>query len=112
MAGVIITESDNVPTKKIVAVLGNVSAKVLCWSRESPEKCFDELSKIAGTMGADAVINVVYHKAGILGWHGTCTGIAVKLEDLDISFCPNCNKELPKGNLMFCPFCGNSLKSQ
>ena len=25
--------------------------------------------------------------------------------------CPNCKKELPKGNLVFCPFCGNSLKS-
>jgi uncharacterized protein YbjQ (UPF0145 family) len=109
MAGVIITESDNVPTKKIVAVLGNVTAKALMWSRESPEKCYEELRKIAGSMGADAVINVVYHKAGNLGFHGYATGLAVKLEDLDISLCPNCNKELPKGKLAFCPFCGKSL---
>ena len=25
--------------------------------------------------------------------------------------CPNCNKELPRGNFEFCPFCGKSLKS-
>jgi len=25
--------------------------------------------------------------------------------------CPKCGKEFPRGNLEFCPFCGNSLKT-
>jgi hypothetical protein len=24
--------------------------------------------------------------------------------------CPTCGKEIPKGNFVFCPFCGNSLR--
>ena len=27
-----------------------------------------------------------------------------------VNKCSQCGKELPKGNFMFCPFCGNSLK--
>ena len=35
-----------------------------------------------------------------------------ELENIATSFsnCPNCKKEMPKGNFEFCPFCGNSLK--
>jgi hypothetical protein len=35
-----------------------------------------------------------------------------QLEKIATSFsnCPNCKKEIPKGNFEFCPFCGNSLK--
>lgn len=35
-----------------------------------------------------------------------------ELENIATSFsnCLNCKKEIPKGNLAFCPFCGNPLK--
>ena len=29
---------------------------------------------------------------------------------IQIATCPNCGKELPKGNFELCPFCGKSLR--
>ncbi len=109
MDRIIVSKSDRIPTKKIVAVLGNVSAKKAMWFSESPEKCFKELKKKAEMMGADGIINVTYEPCGALGTHGSCYGIAVKLEDANRQSCPKCNKELPSGNFTFCPHCGSSL---
>jgi len=109
MGGILISKSDSIPTKKIVAVLGNVSAKKVMWFSESPEKCFEELKKKAEMMGADGIINVTYEPSGLFGVSGTCHGLAVKLEDADRQTCPKCNKELPSGNYTYCPHCGSSL---
>jgi len=109
MVGIIISKSDRIPTKKIVAVLGNVSAKKVTWISESSEKCFEELKKKAEMMGADGIINVTYEPSGFGGTHGSCHGIAVKLADVEIQTCQKCNKELPSGNYKYCPHCGASL---
>ncbi len=109
MVDILISKSDSIPTKKIVAVLGNVSAKKAMWFSESPEKCFEELKKKAEEMGADGIINVTYEPSGLAGVSGSCYGIAVKLADSEIQTCPKCNKELPSGNYTYCPHCGSSL---
>jgi len=62
-------------------VIGNVSAKKLAWVSEPVDKCFEELKKKAEDIGADAIINATYESAGTFGWHGTCRGLAVKVED-------------------------------
>ena len=108
MGDVIITPSDNIPTKKIVAVLGNVSARKFVMFNERPEKCFEELKKKAAAMGADAVINVIYRKPGLLENSANCNGLAVTLEDDVKKLCPKCKKELPDDKFPFCPHCGSS----
>jgi ribosomal protein S27AE len=109
MGDILISKSDSIPTKKTVAVLGNVSAKKAMWASERPDKCFEELKKKAEKMGADGIINVTYEPSGVGGFYGTCHGLAVKLEDADRQECPKCNKELPSGKYKFCPHCGSSL---
>ena len=108
MSAVIITTSDKIPGKRIVKVLGNVYAKKAEWFSPEPNKCFEELKKKAKLMGANAVINVVYTSAGALGYSGSCSGIAVKLEDYPQKMCPKCKKELPE-DYSFCPYCGAPL---
>ena len=78
---VLVSESDSIPTKKIVAVIGNVSARKLAWVSEVKNSCIEDLKRQADDMGANAIINVTYEKAGILGWHGTARGLAVKVEE-------------------------------
>ena len=106
---IIVTERDDVPTKKIVEVLGKISAVTPAPMGERPEKCYQILRSKAEKMGADAVINVIYSRAG--NWRPTCSasGLAVKLADLDRNLCPRCSRELPKGDILFCPFCGTRL---
>jgi uncharacterized protein YbjQ (UPF0145 family) len=106
---ILISKSDNIPTKKIVAVLGNVSARKVMWTSENPEKCFKELKKKAEKMGADGIINVTYEPSGLGGVSASCHGLAVKLADADRQKCPKCKKELPLGNYTYCPHCGSSL---
>jgi len=88
MGDILISTSDSIPTKKIVAVLGNVSAKKTMWFSESPEKCFEELKKKAEKMGADGIINVTYEPSGLGGISGSCHGLAVKLADVDRQHMP------------------------
>lgn len=109
MVGIIVTQSDTIPTKKVVKILGNVSVKKVVWVSESPERCYEELKKKAEMMGADAIINVSYHSGGTFGIHESCSGIAVKLEDDELNMCPKCNKKMPEGNFSFCPHCGTSV---
>ena len=78
---VLISTSDSIPTKKIVSLIGEVSAKKVMYMGENPEKCFEELKKKAREMGANAVINVVYYPSGSHGLHGTAKGLAVKVEN-------------------------------
>jgi len=108
MVNILVSKSDGIPTKKIVTVLGNISAKKLMWWSESPEECFEELKKKAEKMGADGSINVAYVPSG-LGFSASCHGLAVKLADAEIHTCTKCNKELPSGNYTYCPHCGSSL---
>jgi rRNA maturation endonuclease Nob1 len=44
--------------------------------------------------------------------NGTKKELMSELENMGtkVSTCPNCQKQLPKGNFEFCPFCGTSLK--
>jgi len=79
---ILVFESDNIPTKKIVAVIGNVSSKKVMWLGDRPDKCIEELKKKAEEIGANAIINFTYQSAGALGIYGTCRGLAVKVEDL------------------------------
>jgi uncharacterized protein YbjQ (UPF0145 family) len=109
MGEIIITTSDKVPKKRIVKVLGNVYAQKAEWFSPKPNECFEELKKKAKLMGADAVINAVYTSSGTFGVHGSCSGIAVKLEDSPQNLCPKCKKELPEGSYSFCPHCGASV---
>lgn len=112
---IIVTSSDKIPTKRIVKVLGTVHAKKAMWISENPELCYEELKKVAGRMGADAVINVVYCPSGH-GAYGSCNGIAVKLEEDSTVRGTEANasntqvvreKEIIKEVVMIpCPYCG------
>jgi uncharacterized protein YbjQ (UPF0145 family) len=108
MVDIIVTESETIPSKKVVEILGNVSVKKVMWLIEDPEKLFQELRKQARVLGADAVISVVYRPLSS-GIAAQATGIAVKLANESAPKCNNCNKELPEGNIAFCPHCGSSL---
>lgn len=79
---ILVSESDNIPTKKIVAVVCNVSARKAMWFSERADKCMEELKKKAEEVGANAIINFTYEPAGALGMYSTCRGLAVKVEDL------------------------------
>jgi len=48
---VLICTSDNIPTKKIVRLIGEVSAKKVMVMGENPDKCYEELKKKAREMG-------------------------------------------------------------
>ena len=78
---VIVTSSDHIPTRRIVQVIGNVSAKKVMWISERPDQCTKKLKEKAREMGANAIINFAYERCGFWGWHGTCRGLAVKVED-------------------------------
>lgn len=108
MVEIIMSTTDNIPTKKIVKVLGNISAKKTVWLSENPEGCFKELKKKARLLGANAIINAKYHSSG-LGMSASATGVAVKVEDITQLVCGQCSKELPEGDFSFCPYCGSKL---
>jgi uncharacterized protein YbjQ (UPF0145 family) len=106
LTGVIITKEKKIPTKRISKVLGDISVKKFMWTNERPEKCYEKLKKKAEIIGADGVINVEYHPSEGLGWYGSCTGLAVKLEPDLGSICSKCKKEVPIDSYAFCPSCG------
>lgn len=108
MVEIIMSTTNNIPTKKIVKVLGDISAKKKVWLSENPEGCFKELKKEARAMGANAIINAKYHFSG-LGMTASATGVAVIVKDIKRLVCDQCSKELPEGDFTFCPFCGAKL---
>jgi|GEM_PF-5105136 len=77
---ILVSDSDKIPTMKVVEVIGNISTKKVMWVSENPDKCMDELKKKAEAIGANAIINFTYEPSGTLGWFGTCRGLAVKVE--------------------------------
>lgn len=77
----LVTASDNTPTKRIVAVLGTVFAKRTMWLSDRPDKCVESLKEEARKIGANAIINFRYQPAGLLGVYGTCMGLAVRVQD-------------------------------
>ena len=114
----IVSKTDNIPTKKIVTVLGKISTKVaeyFAGSGSQEEAAMQILIRKAKTMGADAIINFSYGIRGILGIKTTYTGLAVITEDiipihqvLDTSVCWNCGTQIEKSQ-RFCGFCGTNL---
>ena len=80
---ILVSESDKIPTKKVVSVVCNVSAKKVMWFSDNPDKCMEELKKKAEEVGANAIINFAYEPAGALGISGSCRGLAVKVVDID-----------------------------
>ena len=115
----IVSKTDNIPTKKIVTVLGKISTNVAEDFFGSEEAdATQRLIRKAKTMGADAIINFSYGIRGILGILGirtTYTGLAVITEDiipihqvLDTRVCWNCGTQIEK-NQRFCGFCGTKL---
>ena len=77
---ILVSDSDKIPTMKVVEVIGNISAKKAMWFSENPDKCMEQLKKKAEDLGANAIINFTYEPAGTLGLSGTCRGLAVKVE--------------------------------
>ncbi|MBA7671606.1 hypothetical protein ES703_79765 [subsurface metagenome] len=115
----IVSKTDNIPTKKIVTVLGKISTNVAEDFPGSEEvAAMQILIRKAKTIGADAIINFSRGIRGILGILGirtTYTGLAVITEDiipiqqvLNTSVCWNCGTQIEKSQ-RFCGFCGTNL---
>lgn len=112
----IVSKTDDIPTKKIVTVLGKISIKIIEDFFGSEENAtMQKLIRKAKAMGADAITNFSYRRLGIFEIITTYSGLAVITEDiipiqqvLNTNVCWNCGTQIEK-NQRFCRFCGTKL---
>jgi len=112
----IVSKTDNIPTKRILSVLGNVSIKRAEAFSENEGKAMEKLIRKAERMGANAIINFSYRGSGTWGTHGSCTGLAVIVDDIkrsfpdqDMVYCRDCGKPIINTD-SFCKHCGSPQK--
>ena len=78
----IVSKTDDIPTKKIVTVLGKISIKIIEDFFGSEENAtMQKLIRKAKAMGADAITNFSYRRLGIFEIITTYSGLAVITED-------------------------------
>ncbi|MFX1464070.1 MAG: hypothetical protein ACFFBF_13650 [Promethearchaeota archaeon] len=109
----IVSQTDNIPTKKIVKILGKI--KVKDFKELGEAENMQRLIRKAKAMGADAIINYAYGRLGLFDIVTTYWGFAVKTEDiipiqrvLNTSVCCNCGTHIEKDQ-RFCGRCGTKL---
>ena len=112
----LVSKTDGIPTKRIVSILGNVSIRRAEAFSENEGKAMEKLIRKAERMGANAIINYSYRGSGTWGTYGSCTGLAVIVEDIrpsfeerDIAYCRDCGKPITKSD-SFCRHCGSEQK--
>ncbi len=109
----IVSKTDNIPTKRIVSILGNISIRRAEAFSENEEKAMQKLIRKAERMGANAIINFSYRGSGTWGTYGSCSGLAVIIEDINpghqdqnMVYCRNCGKVI-EIFARFCKHCGS-----
>jgi uncharacterized protein YbjQ (UPF0145 family) len=101
----IVSKTDNIPTKRIVSVLGNISIKRAEAFSENEEKSMQKLIRKAERMGANAIINFSYRGSGTWGVYSSCSGLAVIIEDI------NNNLDHRDKNKVYCRYCGKIIRN-
>ena len=115
----IISKTDNIPTKKVVSVLGNISISQTEWLENDETKAMNKLKTKAQAMGANAIINFVYSPSAPGMIKATASGLAVIVEDKTNSqtvpptppskqgykYCYACGEKIPI-SFGFCGKCG------
>ena len=113
----LVSKTDNIPTKKIISILGNISINRVEWWGHDETKAMEKLIEKAKSMGANAIINFSYNDSGVFGAYGNSNGIAVITENIDkkdskeitstdYKFCHKCGEKIPN-SYDFCGKCGN-----